>query len=337
MHGLNIRGRHLLLFALPLAALAVLVASPGLMRGTLAEGFEGIAFASPTWLWLSGAFFVAALACAGLAWRAGLRLCGGDTSATDACSRYGVGCLVNTALPLNLGSAIRIALFSRVLHSDGRVWTTGGIATAIGAARGLTMAALIAIAAAGGVVPLWPVAALALLVAAAIAVSYVTRGSHPGTRIGHVLDAFRSLGAEPRKGLPIVGWVVLATVARLAAAAALAAAFGIHGAIGAAFLIVPALDVAGILPITPGNVGLVTAAVVFALTAHGDEGALALSAGLAFHAVETAASLLFGAGSLLYFAHLPVGFRRWAVPATAGLTAIAVGGAFGATVLAPLV
>lgn len=337
MHGLNIRVRHLLLFALPLAALAVLVASPQLMRGTLVEGIEGISLASPTWLWLAGACFVAALACAGLGWRAGLRLCGGDTSATDACSRYGVGCLVNTALPMNLGSAIRIGLFSRVLRSDGRVWTTGGIATAIGAARGLTMAALIAIAAAGGVVPLWPVAALALLVAAAIAISYATRGSHPGTRIGHVLDAFRSLGAEPRKGLPIVGWVVLATVARLAAAASLAAAFGIHSPIGAAFLIVPALDVAGILPITPGNVGIVTAAVAFALNAHGVDGALALSAGLAFHAVETAASLLFGAGSLLYFARVPVGFRRWAVPATAGLAAIAVGGAFGATVLAPLV
>lgn len=337
MHGLNLRGRHLLLFALPLAALAAVVASPQLLRGTLAEGIEGIAVASPTWLWLSGAFFVAALACAGLAWRAGLRLCGGDTSGADACSRYGVGCLVNTALPMNIGSAIRIALFSRVLHSDGRVWTTGGIATAIGAARGITMALLIAIAAAGGVVPLWPVAALAGLVGAAVAVSYFTRGSHPGTRIGHLLDAFRSLGAQPRKGLPIVGWVVLATVARLAAAAALAAAFGIHGAVGAAFLIVPALDVAGLLPITPGNVGMVTAAVVFALKAHGVDGDLALSAGLAFHAVETAASLVFGAGSLLYFARLPVGFRRWAVPATAGLAAIAVGGAFGVTVLAPLV
>lgn len=337
MHGLNIRGRHLLLFALPLVALAVLVASPQLLRGTLVEGIEGISLASPTWLWISGACFVAALACSGLGWRAGLRLCGGETSGVDACSRYGVGCLVNTALPMNLGSALRIALFSRVLHSDGRVWTTGGIATAIGAARGLTMAALIAIAAGGGVVPVWPVAALALLIGAAITVSYFTRGSHPGTRIGHVLDAFRSLGAEPRKGLPIVGWAVLGTVARLSAAAALAAAFGIHGAIGAAFLIVPALDVAGILPITPGNVGMVTAAVAFALKAHGVDSGLALSAGLAFHAVETAASLLFGAGSLLYFARLPVGFRRWAIPATAALAAVAVGGAFGLTVLAPLV
>lgn len=337
MHGLNLRGRHLLLFALPLAALAALAASPQLLRGALADGVEGIAVASPTWLWLSGVCFVAALVCSALAWRAGVRLCGADTSGADACSRYGVGCLVNTALPMNLGSAVRIALFSRVLRSDGRVWTTGGIATAIGAARGLTMAALIAIAAVSGVVPFWPVAALAGLVVAAVAVSYFTRGSHPGTRIGHLLDAFRSLGADPRKGLPIVGWIVLATVARLAAAAALAAAFGVNGAIAAAFLIVPALDVAGLLPITPGNVGMVTAAVVFALKAHGVDGDLALSAGLAFHAVETAASLLFGAGSVLYLSHLPVGFRRWAVPATAMLAAVAVGGAFGATVLAPLV
>ena len=56
---------------------------------------------------------------------------------------------------------------------------------------------------------------------------------------------------------------------RLAAAAAIAAAFGVDRPLAAALLIIPALDLAGILPLTPGNVGVASAAVAFALKAHG--------------------------------------------------------------------
>ena len=74
---------------------------------------------------------------------------------------------------------------------------------------------------------------------------------------------------------------------RLAAATAIAAAFGVEQPLVAALLIVRALDLAGILPLTPGNVGVASAAVAFALKAHGVGSEVALTAGIAFGAVET--------------------------------------------------
>ena len=70
----------------------------------------------------------------------------------------------------------------------------------------------------------------------------------------------------------------------------------------AAFLIVPAVELAAILPLTPGNIGVAGAAVAFALRAQGVEGDLALASGIAFNAVETLASMAFGSVGALYLA-----------------------------------
>ena len=62
-------------------------------------------------------------------------------------------------------------------------------------------------------------------------------------------------------------------------------------------LIIPALDLAGILPLTPGNVGVASAAVAFALTAHGVSSNVAVSAGIALGAVETLTTLACGSAA----------------------------------------
>ena len=67
-------------------------------------------------------------------------------------------------------------------------------------------------------------------------------------------------------------------------------------------LVVPALEMAAFLPLTPGNIGVSSAAVAFALRTQGVDGDVALSVGIAFNAVETLTSLAFGAGSGLYLA-----------------------------------
>jgi hypothetical protein len=48
-----------------------------------------------------------------------------------------------------------------------------------------------------------------------------------------------------------------------------------------------------------------------------------LSAGIAFHAVETMIGLAFGSASLLYLARVPV--PRWAVAGASGALAAVVG------------
>jgi uncharacterized membrane protein YbhN (UPF0104 family) len=102
-------------------------------------------------------------------------------------------------------------------------------------------------------------------------------------------------------------------------------------------LIIPALDLAGLLPITPGNVGVASAAVAFALASQGVGSDLALSAGIAFGVVETLTTLTLGCGSLLYFAGCRTDASRWRTAAVSVCGCLALGAAFGATVLAPLV
>ena len=136
----------------------------------------------------------------------------------------------------------------------------------------------------------------------------------------------------------MLGWIGLATLARIAAATAIASAFGIENPLLAAMLVVPALELAGTLPLTTGNIGVASAAAAFALKAHGVGADVALSAGIAFGAVETLTSLAFGAGSALYLAGaVSPGSRRRLTTAVAAAGCLALGAAFGATVLFPVV
>ena len=123
---------------------------------------------------------------------------------------------------------------------------------------------------------------------------------------------------------------------RLAAATAIAAAFGVDHPLIAALLIIPALDLAGILPLTPGNVGVASAAVAFALNAQGVGSDVALSAGIAFGAVETLTTLALGCGA---FSTSPAAGRMSAAGSPPRLPhgCFALAAAFGVTVIFPLV
>jgi hypothetical protein len=92
------------------------------------------------------------------------------------------------------------------------------------------------------------------------------------------------------------------TVCRYLAAAAVCASLGIREAFAAAIIILPALDLAGLFPVTPGNVGLTSGAIAVALEAHGIAFHSGLAAGIAFHAVETGVGLLFGIFAVVWFA-----------------------------------
>src|ERR687898_1630385 len=334
---LELRKRHLAVFVGSIAALVAIAATPQLLGDRVADGFDGLANAEAGWLWLAACAFGAPLVASASGWASALTRCGGSTSRSDAAARYCTGSLVNAVAPARIGSAVRLALFSRTLPNEGRLWTTGGIATSLGAIRLLWLALVLALGSAIGELPRWPIALLLLGVAAAIAVAWRARNSRPGTRFSHVLDAFRVLGSCPRAAAQIAGWIGLGMAMRIAAAAAIAAAFGIEHPLAVALLIIPALDLAGLLPITPGNVGVASAAIAFVLTAHGTGSDLALSAGIAFGVVETLTTFALGSGSLLYFAGCRTDARRWQTAAVSVTGCLVLGAAFGATVLVPLV
>ncbi len=299
---LELRAQHVLAAGLSLGLLAFIAASPLLFGDQVRGGLAGLHDAAPIWLWVAALCFVLSLVVSGTAWRASLRSCGGSIGVTDASARYGLGCLVNTLVPVKVGTALRVALYSRALPCEGRLWTAGGICTVIGTAQTFWLMILVAIAAAAGVLPAWPLLVLGgALLAAGIAV-WVARHSRPVRRFAHVLDAFRAIGTSPRTAATLLAWTGAATVARIGAGAALAAAFGLPKPLAIAFLIVPAVELASFLPLTPANIGVAAAAVVFALRTQGIEGDVALATGIAFNAVETVSSLTFGAAGGLYLA-----------------------------------
>jgi uncharacterized membrane protein YbhN (UPF0104 family) len=336
MH-LEFRRRHLALFVGSIAALVAIAATPQLLGDRVADGIDGLAAAEAGWIWLAAFAFGASLMASASGWASALTRCGGTTTRPDSTARYCTGSLVNAVAPARIGSAVRFALFARTLPNEGRFWTTGGIATSLGAVRMLWLAVVLALGSASGQLPRWPIALLLLGVAIAAAVAWRARNTRPGTRFAHALDAFRVLGRCPRAAAQIAGWIGLGMALRLAAAAGIAAAFGIDRPLAAALLIIPVLDLAGLLPITPGNVGVASAAIAFALTAHGAGSDVALSAGIAFGVVETLTTVVLGCGSLLYFAGCRTDARRWRTAAVSISGCLALAAAFGATVLAPLV
>lgn len=206
----------------------------------------------------------------------------------DACARYGVGSLVNSFAPAHAGDAVRLALFAKA-SPDHRLLTAGKALAGVAVAR-LACVGILLLA------TLKPIALVALLLAPLI-------------------------GRVPT-------WVAAATIARVAAAAAVAAAVGVPAPVLTALLVVPAIDLAGLFAITPGNIGLKSGAIALALQAQGVDMTTALSTGIAFHAVETLVGVTFGSASTLYLSRVPV--PRWAV---AGVTAVVAAAFVGSIVL----
>ena len=85
-----------------------------------------------------------------------------------------------------------------------------------------------------------------------------------------------------------------AIAASVAAASALALAFGVERPLAAGLLAVAAIELAAILPISLGGAGMAGGALAFAFTAHGVATGVAVSAGIAFAAAETATAVVVG-------------------------------------------
>jgi hypothetical protein len=235
-----------------------------------------------------------------------------------------VGSLVNTFVPARAGDAVRLGLFSRLVPSEHPMWTAGGAFAALGVIRAPVLGLLVLIGAVLGAVPLWPLCVAGGLAALGVVLAVRAWKSH-----AHLLDAFRTLG--PAAGLRIAAWIALSIVGRLLAATAVGAALGIPRPYVAALIIVPALDVSGIVPLTPGNLGIASAAIAFAFRAHGVPFSEGLAAGISFQAIETAVGVSIGTASLLWLTPFSSPRVRRLALGSAGFAAL-----LGAGVLASL-
>jgi uncharacterized membrane protein YbhN (UPF0104 family) len=311
---------------LPVFALVLLI--PNAIGARLDELGPSLGNARPFWLWIAGGSFLGTLVFSANAWRCAFRECGAEIDRTQALARFGIGSLVNSVSPARLGDATRVALFSRSLEGPDRLWTSSGVFAAIGAVKAAMLIAIVAVASASQTIPIWPIAALVGGIALATGLALATRRFPFARHALHMLDAFRALARSPRGSALLIGWVLAATLARLAAVAAIAAAFGVSSPLGAALVVVPALDLTGAVPLTPGNIGVTSAAVAAALQSRGVDFITALSAGLAFHAVEALVSLGFGLAGALTLARFRSPRLRRLTLAFAGTAAVLVFAAF---------
>jgi uncharacterized membrane protein YbhN (UPF0104 family) len=310
--GMNLSISRIVLSAAALAALVAVAATPQLLGSKVMDAFGALHGADPSWLVTGGALFALAFLASVAAWRAALGASGGRICALQATARIGVGSLVNSVAPAKLGDAVKIALCSRAIQGPDRLWTAGGVYAGLGAARCLTVAIMVAAASLTGAMPIWPVFVLCGGVAAIAAVGLSSRRMRRHHRIAHLLEGIAALERSPRAAAAAVGWTAGAAAARLAATAAVAAALDVPHPMLAALVIMPAIDLAGVIPLTPGNVGVASGAVALALQSRGIGVTQALGVGIAIQALETLVSLVAGSLGGLYLLRPQPAVRRWA-------------------------
>jgi hypothetical protein len=219
------------------------------IAGLLADAWTQLETARPLPLALAVAAFAAAPATVGAAWGVALRRGGARVTVGGACARYATGSLVNSFAPGRIGDAVRLGLLARTLPGS----RCRGVAHVVAVLEPARIATLLAVALAS--VEPWAGVAGLLVV---------------------------PLARRTPAAAMAVGAVLLKT------AALALGLWSLHDGdpIGHALRLVPALELAGLLPLTPANAASATLA--SAVVLHGAAPAAAL------HALETAGGVAFG-------------------------------------------
>jgi uncharacterized membrane protein YbhN (UPF0104 family) len=310
-----------------LAAAGMLAVMPHLL-GHVGSALASLRGAEPGWLALAAAGYAAGYLTSVGAWRTAIAAAGGRIGFRAALARLGIGSIVNTVAPAHVGDAVKVALLSDSLTGSDRIWTAGGLWAAVAASRACAIAALVVAASLAGALPLWPALLLVGVAGALVAVSLSPLPLRRFHRVAHLLAGLAALARAPRRAIVLLAWSSATTAARLAATVALAEALRLPHPLVAGLLIVTAVDVAGALPLTPGNIGVAGGAVAVALASKGIGATQAMGAGFAIQALETMVSLGAGLVGVAHFAGSGR-FNPWLLRAAAvgAAVVLAAGGA----------
>lgn len=282
------------------AAAALGALSLPLLGHHLASTVHVLADASRPWLAAAFLAFLGAFACTVGAWRSALSAAGARLCPKQAAARLGIGSMVNAFTPAKLGDAVKITLCARAIDAPDRMWTATGTYTALAAARSLTLAGLVVAASATHALPIWPVFLLVGSAAAVALTAVASRRFRSHHRIASFLAGVSALVNDRRALRGVALWTVGMQLFRLAGTLAAVLAFGLPHPLLAALVILPALDLAGTVPLTPGSFGIGGGAVAVALASRGIGMTDALATGLAIQGVETLVSVTCGSLGLAY-------------------------------------
>jgi phosphatidylinositol alpha-mannosyltransferase len=242
-----------------------------------------------------------------------------------------IGVMVSATLPGRLGEPARVFVVARRAGDTRRCMSI--VAGTVLAQTLLNMAALVGIASVlVASVTVFRNAAWAIALAVAIPVLVVgailagptllDRAARKTTTLGRAAAFVRTEIKQIRGGLRVFSRpldALHATAAQLAAWSlqllacdALLSAFGVAtpSRLGAAAAVVVATNVAAVLPVTPGNVGVFQAACVAALAAYGVGAGRALAYGVALQLLEVMTAVALGLPALLAEGLRPHDLRR---------------------------
>ncbi|HET7129138.1 MAG TPA: lysylphosphatidylglycerol synthase transmembrane domain-containing protein [Gaiellaceae bacterium] len=315
------------------AAAALGATTIPLLGHHVASALHVLAGASRPWLVGSFVAFLGAFACTVGAWRSALAAAGARLCPKQAASRLAIGSMVNAFTPAKLGDAVKITLCARAIDAPDRMWTATGTYTALAAARSLTLAGLVVAASATHALPIWPVFLLvgcAAGVALAATASTRFRRHH---RIASFLEGVGSLARDRGALRGVAIWTVGMQLSRLAGTFAVVLALGLPHPFLAALVILPALDLAGAVPVTPGSFGVGSGAVAVVLASRGIGMTDALATGLAIQGVETLVSVTCGSLGLAYLVQPSERVKRVATRAALVGAAATFAAVLGATIL----
>jgi uncharacterized membrane protein YbhN (UPF0104 family) len=215
----------------------------------------------------------------------------------------------NAVLPARVGEAFRIGVVRRRVPGSSVVTVAATVIleTAVEAAFGIGIVATVLLAGRSLGAPGSPVVP-------SIGLGRVGLGVVAATTLGTLVFAFvfrsaaRRVWARMAAGFSIVrsprafvtrvlSWKLVAWVLRLASVYAFLVAFHVPAAIWAVLLVVAAQNVAGAIPILPGNAGTQQAAIAIAL-AGSASGAALLGFGVGMQAATAVTDLALGAGAV---------------------------------------
>jgi uncharacterized membrane protein YbhN (UPF0104 family) len=227
----------------------------------------------------------------------------------EVLSAFGVGLLANAVVPGRLGELARVATLRRHLPDAPR----GTSATLVGTVFAhrlfdLVPATILVVwVLLTAEVPHWAVVAFAIAALVGFAlftVAWLGARRHHRPVLSEGVGSIRHLVAMGRQGLivlkaplPLAGAVLLQCLGwlmQLLAVYAAMQAFGIDAPLPAAGLVLVLMNVATIVPLWPGNIGLVQAAVALPLRNYGVPYATGFAYGLALQAIEIACGVGLG-------------------------------------------
>lgn len=222
-------------------------------------------------------------------------------------SAFSVGLMANAVLPGRVGELARVAVLTRKLPARRGAWAT--LVGSVFAHRVFDLVPVVLLVVyvlAAAKIPAWAITSLIAVIAIGVGLfvfALLSARHHHQSRLDGLGAAKRvltmarhGLGVmrRPLPALVAVAFQICGWLCQLFAVWTAMRAFGLHLPLSAAGLVLVLMNVATILPLWPGNVGLVQAAIALPLTQYGVDYGTGFGFGIGLQAIEASVGIGFG-------------------------------------------